>query len=94
MWYFRVKFEGLLIDDQVAGKYYNLDADWVFWGYYSRRALLTVHDRFKAALSGHCAVVSIVQGHPPHRPPLDMQLYYKDSAKIPDLYRLLQNIVH
>lgn len=93
MWYFRVKFEDLLIDDQVTGKYYNLDADWVFWGYYSRRSLLAIHDRFKSALSGHRALVNIAQGSPPESAP-GMELYYKDDTKILDLYRLLQNIVH
>lgn len=94
MWHFIVRFESLLVKDHTTGVQYGLDANWVFWGYYSRRSLLTVHDRFKGPLSGHRAYVTIFKGPPPNYPAPGMELYYKDDAKIPDLYRLLQNIIH
>lgn len=94
MWYFEVKFKDLLIKDPATAVQYGLDAHWVFWGYYSRRSLMEVCERFQRALSGYRAYITIYQGISPRYTDGGMELYHKDSPKVRDLYRLAQNIVH
>ena len=93
MWYFEVKFKDLLIKDPATAVQYGLDGCWIFWGYYSKRSLMEVCERFQRALSAHHAYVTIYKGQPPHITYPDAERYHKDDPHIQDLCRLLQCIV-
>lgn len=91
MYYFTFEFATVLMEDPKTGSLYTIDGDYIFYGYFSLRALNTDRDKFVDVLGDRA--VSMAKKGVPSRAEISragVTLVNKDSPEVKHLLKELK----